>query len=208
MLPKRPGEDRPIAIDNLTDNLFALKRNTDLVMSEPKAASAEAEERKSIDPTLSAAGGKVRPVWNNPILWREIRTSPYGRRNLIIRFVYFLLFLISLGAVHSLFAGGAMPTAVQIAGPLVPLLILSLLLVNAQAVTSLTSERDGGTFVLLLVSDISPKEFVWGKLGGTFYNMREIILSLSCAATFIIWGISALNAFSSLRGWLLYSSRR
>ncbi|MGI5831331.1 MAG: hypothetical protein ACOX6D_02195 [Thermoguttaceae bacterium] len=207
VLPKRPqtrSTDNPY--DNLTDNLFALEaQHPDLVMSEPKAASAEAEEKKGkvrIDPALSAAGGKVRPVWNNPILWREIRTSPYGRRNLIIRFVYFLLFLISLGAVHSLFAGGAMPTAMQIAGPLVPLLILSLLLVNAQAVTSLTSERDGGTFVLLLVSDISPKEFVWGKLGGTFYNMREIILLplLLCGYVWYLGGMSALNAFFLFTG--------
>ena len=47
-----------------------------------------------------------------------------------------------------------------------PLFLLSLILVNAQAVTSLTSEKDAKALDLLLVSDLSPKEFVYGKLGG------------------------------------------
>ena len=40
---------------------------------------------------------------------------------------------------------------------LVPITVLCLLLVAAQAVTSITSERDGGMLDLLLVSDISPR---------------------------------------------------
>ncbi len=194
---RRPQEipaDNPY--DNLTDNLFAVEaQHPDL------AAPAEQDPALSgkvkIDPALSAAGGKVRPVWNNPIIWREIRTHAYGRRNLIVKAVYFILFVLSFLAVRSLFAGGAEPSAAQIAGPLVPLFILSLLLVNAQAVTSLTSERDGGTFVLLLVSDISPKEFVWGKLGGTFYNTRGMILlpMFLCAYVWYLGGMSALHAF-------------
>ena len=38
-----------------------------------------------------------------------------------------------------------------------PLFLLSLVLVNAQAVTSLTSERDTRAIDLLLVSDLTPK---------------------------------------------------
>ena len=59
-----------------------------------------------------------------------------------------------------------------------PLLLLSLVLVNAQAVTSLTSERDVRALDLLLVTDLSPKEIVFGKLGGVFYNTKEMILLL------------------------------
>ena len=198
-----PGQAAPAEnpYDNLTDNLFALEaEHPDLAAGTEPAAGDAGKVR--IDPALSAAGGKVRPVWNNPIIWREIRTHAYGRRNLIIRAAYFILFMISAWLLHTLFAGNAAPGVAQIALPLVPLLILSLLLVNAQAATSLTSERDGGTFVLLLVSDISPKEFVWGKLGGTFYNMREVILLplLLCLYLWHLGGMSALNAFFLFAG--------
>ncbi|MBP5621385.1 MAG: hypothetical protein J6X44_05165 [Thermoguttaceae bacterium] len=46
-------------------------------------------------------------------------------------------------------------------------------LLNAQAIASMTSERDLGAFPLLLASDLQPKEFVFGKLLGAFYNMKE-----------------------------------
>jgi ABC-type Na+ efflux pump permease subunit len=59
---------------------------------------------------------------------------------------------------------------------LVPLLLLSLVLVNAQAVTSLTSERDARALELLLVTDLTPVEIVFGKLGGVFYNTKEMVL--------------------------------
>ena len=59
---------------------------------------------------------------------------------------------------------------------LLPLLLLSLVLVNAQAVTALTAERDTKALDLLLVSDLTPNEFIFGKLGGIFYNTKEIVL--------------------------------
>jgi hypothetical protein len=59
---------------------------------------------------------------------------------------------------------------------IVPATVLSLLLLNAQAVTSVTTERDLKALELLLVSDLSPKEFLFGKLGGVFYNSKEIII--------------------------------
>ena len=55
-------------------------------------------------------------------------------------------------------------------------MLLSLVLVNAQAVTSLTSERDSRALDLLLVTDLTPKEIVFGKLGGVFYNTKEMVL--------------------------------
>ena len=57
----------------------------------------------------------------------------------------------------------------------VSLAILSLVLVNAQGVTSLTSERDSGALDLLLVTELSPKEFIYGKLYGVLYNAKEMI---------------------------------
>lgn len=186
--------------ENLQHNLFAVEAEHP---DQKKAAEATDEKGRVImDPALSAAPGKVREVWDNPIIWREIRTKAYGRRALIIRVVYFILFAMSAIALHGLFADTLSPTLGQIAGPLLPLLLLSVVLVNAQAVTSLTSERDGGTFTLLLVSDISPKEFVWGKIGGTFFNMKEIVLLplLLCGYVWYLGALSPLNAFFLFTG--------
>ena len=59
---------------------------------------------------------------------------------------------------------------------LAPLFVCSLMLINALAVTSITSERDGRALDLLLVTELSPKEIVLGKLGGALYNTREMVV--------------------------------
>jgi len=53
---------------------------------------------------------------------------------------------------------------------------LGLLAVAALAVTSITSERDRGTLDLLLVSDLEPREFVWGKLLGVLGSAPELVV--------------------------------
>ena len=73
-------------------------------------------------------------------------------------------------------AGGQAVSLAAGAAALIPLLLLSLVLVNAQAVTSMTSERDVKALDLLLVTDLTPKEIVFGKLGGVFYNTKEMVL--------------------------------
>src|SRR5260370_30847176 len=59
---------------------------------------------------------------------------------------------------------------------LVPVAIISLLLISAQAVTSITSERDLGALDLLLVTDVTGREFIFGKLLGITWNTKEFIL--------------------------------
>jgi hypothetical protein len=88
---------------------------------------------------------------------------------------------------HPLVTQSVVLTAAQLAGPLVPLFLLSLVLVNAQAITSQTSEKDGGTFDLILASDITPKEYVFGKLGGVFYNMKWIVLFPLALCGYLYW---------------------
>lgn len=123
------------------------------------------------------APGRARPVWENPILWREVRTWAYGRKILVIKFAYAVIFLACAAAALALIGepdrGGSLPPA---AGPLAPLLVVSVVLVNALAVTSLTNERDGKALDLLLATDLSAKELIFGKLAGAFYNAKEMIL--------------------------------
>ena len=122
-----------------------------------------------------AAPGKAREVWENPILWREIRTYAYGRKPLLVKVAYFVVVaLICWFAFGELNRGGRQSFVA--AYGLVPVGILSLLLVSAQAVTSITSERDGKALDLLLVSDLSPREFVFGKIGGVLWNTKEFLL--------------------------------
>ena len=85
---------------------------------------------------------------------------------------------------------------------LAPLLLLSLVLVNAQAVTSLTSERDVGALDLLLVTDLTPKEIVYGKLGGVFYNTKEMVLlpMLLCVGLWLAGTLSLENLLYLLGG--------
>ena len=125
------------------------------------------------------AAGRSRPVWDNPILWREIATWAYGRKILIVRLAYLVLFGLAAASLWGIVAGGqpmASSAATSVMVILALLFLLSLALVNAQAVTALTSERDAKALDLLLVSDLSPKEIVFGKLGGVFYNTKEMVL--------------------------------
>lgn len=136
-----------------------------------------------------AAPGKAREVWENPILWREIATYAYGRRPLLVKFMYFLVLgLICWFAMGELFQSGERGGFVAALG-LVPVGVLSLLLLAAQSVTSITSERDGNQLDLLLATDLSPKEFVFGKIGGVLWNSKEFLLPpLILAVVYAVYG--------------------
>lgn len=175
---------------------------------------------------IHGAGGKVRPVWDNPILWREIRTWAFGKKILLIRLAYLAVFIACAAAVVAAVGrapvGGAIPSAAM---PLVTLLVVGLILLNALAVTSITNERDSRALDLLLVTDLSPKEIVLGKLGGAFYNAKEmIVLPIALCAflwfagrltgenfVFLIGGLGVLTMFAAtlgLHAGITYSNSR
>jgi ABC-type Na+ efflux pump permease subunit len=139
-----------------------------------------------------AAPGKLRTVWENPVLWREIRTFAYGRKPLMVKLAFgIVLALILYFAMAELNRPGGRPAFAAAYG-LVPLAVLSLLLVSAQAATSVTSERDGNTLDILLVTDISPYEFIFGKLLGVVYNCKEFVIPpLALALYYAIRGVLA-----------------
>ena len=136
----------------------------------------EAELEEKDRARAYAAPGAVRHVWANPILWREIATRAYGRRPLLVKIAYYIVLgLVCLLALYPLLARGERADFVAAQG-LVPVGVLSLLLLSAQAVTSITSERDTGALDLLLVTDLTPKEFIFGKIWGICYNAKEFLL--------------------------------
>jgi len=147
--------------------------------------------------STSAGGGRraAREVWANPILWREIRTRAYGRAILVVRLAWLLLFAAAVAGVVQE-ARAARPDRLAIAVAVVPMALASLVAVAALAVTSVTTERDRGSLDVLLVSDLEPAEFVWGKIGGVLVVARElVILPLAlCAALAAAGLVSAENA--------------
>ncbi len=124
---------------------------------------------------IAPAARPYRHAWANPILWRELMTRAYGTRPLIVKGCYILLYFLGMWLFSYLGQGRENPLASGLVMIPVGLCILSLVLVNAQGVTALTSERDTGALDLLLVTELSPGEFIYGKLYGILYNSKEMI---------------------------------
>ena len=121
---------------------------------------------------------KVRTVGANPILWREIATRAYGTRPILIKTGYFLIFGVAAAALFWDPPASSDPSTHLLVARWIGLLeIISLLLINAQAVSAVTSERDLNSIDLLLATDVTPKEFIYGKLFGIAHNAREMILA-------------------------------
>jgi ABC-type transport system involved in multi-copper enzyme maturation permease subunit len=146
-----------------------------------------------------------RAMWNNPVLWREVKTWAYGRKILFIRIAYLLLAgLIGFGLIRTLPSGtGAAIASGDYSDGLVsnsvalfaPLMVFSLILINALAVNSITNERDAGALDLLLVTEITPWSFVLGKIAGVLYATKEMVLVPIVLASTYWWfgGLSAEN---------------
>ncbi len=131
-----------------------------------------------------------RGMWSNPILWREVCTRAHGRAMPLVRLAWLVLFALAVAGVATE-ARATRPDRLAVAVAVVPMALASVLAVAAMAVTSVTTERDRGTFDLLLVSDLEPGEFVWGKLLGVLLAAREIVLlPLALVAALVAAGIA------------------
>ncbi|QDU36659.1 ABC-2 family transporter protein [Maioricimonas rarisocia] len=154
-----------VSLSALTIYKVRLWNPSRFVFEQAKKKEEQAEVRK-----------QARTVWNTPIIWREICTRAYGRKILLIKFAYLIMSALTLLAVAQADSEGMVLGMLgQSAFAFVGLSILSLLLTNAQAVTAFTSERDGQTLELLLVTEVTAPEFIYGKLGGILYNTKELI---------------------------------
>lgn len=145
-----------------------------------ESATKTDEESKSASWKSRAA----RRVWDNPVLWREVRTRAYGTKIFFIKAAYFLLFALVTAAVVNMVQTGAALERPEVSGRVLPaatlpmagILVISLVMVNALAVNSITSERDLMAIDLLLVTDLTPREFVFGKIFGVLYVTKEMLL--------------------------------
>lgn len=157
--------------------------------NEAAGADVVVGKARGQDAAVHHAGGKSREVWNNPVLWREVRTWAYGKKVLAVKAAYLVIFAVCAAAtVQAVQQPGVSRSMIPAAAaPMAPLLVVSLVLVNALSVTSLTGERDGKSLDLLLATDLSPKELIVGKLGGAFWNAREMIVLPLLLCLWIGW---------------------
>ena len=161
-----------------------------------KQAVSQGEQFRSghVDDRARSTNKKSRRVWDNPILWREICTWAYGKKILFIRAAYWLLAAFVFAAIYSLtlsgFSIGQSVSGISIpliAKPIAPFLFVSLVMVNALAVTAITTERDGRALDLLMVTDLSPKEFLFGKLFGVMAVAADMILLPLAMIAYLCW---------------------
>lgn len=153
------------------------------------AATQAAKEQEGAADSKAARSVRVRRIWANPVIWREICTRAYGRRILVIKAAYLVLaafiavFVAQQPANADLVMGMVSPAGVGF----IVLCLISLMLINAQAVTALTSERDDKTLELLLMTDMTAKEFIFGKIGGILYNTKELIVIPLALAAYVAY---------------------
>jgi hypothetical protein len=146
-------------------------------LPEPTPEERAAAAAQELSPATNSKR-EHREIWNLPVLWREICTRAYGRKMIFVKLAYFVLagfIVFNLSQSYDsqkIILGMMSPVGFAFAS----LSLVSLILVNAQAVTSLTSERDAQTLELLLVTNVTAKEFVFGKLGGVLFNAKEVII--------------------------------
>jgi hypothetical protein len=157
--------------------------------------------------THETPASPARAVWDNPILWREMQTWAYGRHVLLLRLLYVAIFALSAVAASGMVASTGV-SRIDVALPLAPLVLVSLLLINAQSVTGMTSERDAQTLDLLLVTQLTSKEFIFGKLGGALWNTKEaVLLPVLLVGIMASAGrVSAESAVYLVAGWLVLSA--
>lgn len=211
----RPNAKTMEADDSIWGAQYDLEHRKDRSVNEQK-------RQGHVDARVRTVSQVSRNVWDNPILWREMMTWAYGSRILLIRAVYWLIaiavfataFFLIQSETALLATAGSNIYLPAITKVVAPFLFISLMLVNALGVTSITNERDGRSLDLLLVTDLSPSEFLFGKLAGVlFITLDSIVLPLVLCLMmwwfelvsnenmlFLTFGLLVMNVFAAMLG--------
>jgi hypothetical protein len=191
-----PEEEHPGAVSDRAEQAAQLAPGQDAhAPGGPDVYPARYPDRQEAYLAHRQDSRGTREVWDYPIIWREMRTWAYGRKVVFVRAAYLLLAAASITALWLMAQSDEGITRYGAALAALPLFVLSLMLINAQGVTSLTNERDAKALDLLLVTDVTAKEFVFGKLGGIFYNTKEMVALplVTCLALWWLGGVTAEN---------------
>jgi len=111
------------------------------------------------------AHGHIRRIHGSPVLWKELRAQfMRGRARKVVAVAAVLLVLVGSYvnfAVHH----NLNDNDVHV-GYLVIFVMLGLLATSVLSATSITSEKEAGTWPLLLTTTLSPAQILWGKALG------------------------------------------
>ena len=160
-------------------------------------------------------------------------TWAYGRKLLLIRLGYFALFAAAVAGVYWAVSSGIALRQSRLADELIPVtarilipfFAVSFVMINALGVNSITNERDGQALDLLLATQITPPQFLVGKLVGVLYVTKEMVVlpilltgylwfqgGLSTENfVFVVGGLLVMDVFSAMLGvhcGMIYSQSR
>jgi len=113
---------------------------------------------------------RVRRVWSNPVAWREAVTRASAASSSLMRYSYVAFGV--LAGVYFLwcYADGSFKTVADARNWLTWIVMIEFLVVLLMAAntaaTAITRERDDATMELLLVTPLTSKYIIWGKLRG------------------------------------------
>ncbi len=200
----RPGQQDDAAMESIWGVAHDMEQAAD-ASQEVQAEAARAAHVDSIGRSRKQSADS-REVWDNPVLWREICTWAYGRKVAVIRVAYLFFFTMAALGLYLTLNSTALAEAntglstvlPAMATPLLPFFLVSLVIMNALAVNAITNERDGLTLDLLLVTDLTPREFIFGKLGGILWLTKEmVLLPLVCCLALWIYGFTHNQGIST-----------
>lgn len=158
---------------------------------------------------LPAAGAEhraPRPVWTNPIAWREAAARNATAGRIFARWSF-----IGLGGLFGLllvilYHTGAMVTKEFQLAMLFTVLgeisVTSLVAIN-MAATAISREREDGTLDLLLTTPITPSQYLWGKLRGLvayLLPMLAVPLGTLAAACVYVFMCQTIDGFGPSGG--------
>ena len=142
--------------------------------------SVELEKRAK----AHAAPGAARQVWHNPVLWREVRTLAYGRRPLLVKVAFGVVFaLILYFAISELNRPGGRPAFAAAYG-LVPVAVLGLL--PSRLRRQRRSRRNAMAGARCASGDRYFPRVRIRKILGVLYNCKEYLLPPLLLAAFMV----------------------
>lgn len=116
-----------------------------------------------------ARGRRVRTVWNNPVAWREAATRAGFSGRGLTRWITLLVGLAAAVVVLYFYHDGTFDvinTRRFLLGLILVEFSVSLLVATNTSASAVTRERESETLDLLLVTPITSRYYIWGKLRG------------------------------------------
>lgn len=178
-------------------------------------ASSNASTNASSGPSSTPTNGRPPARWRrlfddpNPILVKELRTTL--RASLFVRFLYLstgLVALLVVGIGGAAAGGNEAPAEVGrilfqvfFSGALTILCLVA----PAYAATSLTSEKETGTYESLVLTGMDPARIVWGKFLASFAVFGLVLVAFApvVGIAFLFGGTSPWHVLIGFYGLLL-----